>query len=246
MEQLYLCKNEAELQELKKHAPILMEGMETYVEMLKNSFGVKEIPRCIVWTDYRSATELVTELPVPAFTNDWRTVMTPYPEAWKGVYLSQLKDYDMWDEKVGRIRDYYENLPINQIRQIFGHEFVHWSEYFWDELFEESMWFEEGMAEYISRKWYLTDEEYEKEKEINEILVALYEERFGEHTVEEFNREVYDKGMTTVFYYYWKSFLTVEKLLSIPGNDVEEVMLRYQRWGRTKREVTLLDWFAMH
>ncbi|MBE5900329.1 MAG: elongation factor Tu [Lachnospiraceae bacterium] len=246
MEQLYLCKNEEELQELKKHTPLLMEGMEEYVNMLQSDMGVKEIPKCIVWTDYRSATELITELPVPAFTNDWRTVMTPYLDAWKGVYLSQLKDYDMWDEKVGKVRDYYENLPISQVRQIFGHEFVHWSEYFWDELFEETMWFEEGMAEYISRKWYLTQAEYEKEKEINRLLIELFEEQNGEQSLNGFDQSVYEKGMTTVFYYYWKSFLTVEELVRREGGNIEEVMLCYQRWGRTKREVTLLDWFDMH
>ncbi len=39
------------------------------------------------------------------------------------------------------------------------------------------MWFEEGMAEYISRRYFLTDEEYAAEKETNRILSALYDEK---------------------------------------------------------------------
>lgn len=246
MEQLYLCKNQNELTRLEAHSVVLLEGVDGFIGMLQNSMQVTELPRCIVWTEYNTATKLMTELPLPAYTDDYRTVMTPYLDVWKEIYLSQLEEYDFFREDVGAVRLYYEHLPINQLRQIFGHEFVHWSEYFWDDLYEEALWFEEGMAEYISRKWYLSDTEYQAEKKVNQILVSLYEEKFGEHPVEEFNLETREKGLTTIFYFYWKSFLKVESLINHHGGDIEELLLCYQRWGRTKREVTLSDWFDMH
>lgn len=61
------------------------------------------------------------------------------------------------------------------------------------------MWFEEGMAEYISRRYFLTDEEYAAEKETNRILSALYDEKFGRPKLNDFHAPLTD-GILCIFF----------------------------------------------
>lgn len=53
---------------------------------------------------------------------------------------------------------------MHNVLQILGHEMAHHSDLFLDETYETEMWFEEGMAEYISRRYFLTYEEYAAER----------------------------------------------------------------------------------
>ncbi|SFQ45171.1 hypothetical protein SAMN02910358_02203 [Lachnospiraceae bacterium XBB1006] len=245
MEQLYLCKNPEELLRLKQHAQSVMEGLESFIRDIQRYMRVEEMPGCMVWTEKETATKLIRSVPVPAYTNDFRTVMVPYPEVWANLYLEQLTGYDPGRVEVKEVRDYYEHIPMNQIRQILGHEFVHWSNFFQDDVYEESVWFEEGMAEYISRRWFFTASEYAREKRINQVLVSLYEEAHGEQSLENFGKQTYEDGITTIFYFYWKSFLYVESLIEKQSGDLGEVFGCYQRWCETSHELSLLDWFQM-
>ncbi|MEQ9809629.1 hypothetical protein [Streptococcus jiangjianxini] len=50
------------------------------------------------------------------------------------------------------------------------------SELFEDDFddYDSFIWFEEGMVAYISRKYFLTSEECEAEKQVNRYLVDLF------------------------------------------------------------------------
>ncbi|MBE5905490.1 MAG: elongation factor Tu [Lachnospiraceae bacterium] len=245
MEHLYLCKNSDELTKLQKHANALKIGLESYLDDLRKYMRVEELPKCIIWTEEEFATKLLADIPIPAYTDDRRTVVVPYPDVWKKIYLCQIKEYNQDRPEVQEVRAYYENCPVNQIRQIVGHEFVHWSEFFDEELYDETIWFEEGMAEYVSRKWFLTEEEYAKEKRINQILIDLYEEMYEAQPLENFNYNSYGKEMNLIFYFYWKSFLFIERLVEQKGGNMGEVIKCYQRWCETNREISLLEWFLI-
>ena len=110
------------------------------------------------------------------------------------------------------IQSYYSNdINENSILQIIGHELMHQSELFLDDFEDEKkltegIWFEEGMVEYISKKFFLTTEEFEKEKQINTSLVKLFEEKYGISSIESFGQETYDENYTSIFYNYWRSF----------------------------------------
>lgn len=87
---------------------------------------------------------------------------------------------------------------MHNVLQILGHEMAHHSDLFLDETYETEMWFEEGMAEYISRRYFLTDEEYAAEKETNRILSALYDEKFGRPKLNDFHAPLTD-GILCIF-----------------------------------------------
>ncbi len=132
-------------------------------------------------------------------------------------------------------------MSENFILQIIGHELTHHSEFFLDDV---DVWFEEGMVEYISRKYFLTDKEYEKEKEVNKVLVNLFEEKYGFKPLNEFDSLRYNENYSEIFYYYWKSFLLVELLVNKFGS-INSVFDSYHKWDKDGRVVTLLEWFGV-
>ena len=214
MKQLFLAENAEELNNLQSltegFAPILNE----YLDYLKMNFQVVELPRSIVWAGFETAVNSVSDLPLPAYTNDYRTVMNPQIEVWRRLYLKQTDAYTE-SESVKKVKQYYEKFNMHNVLQILGHEMAHHSDLFLDETYETEMWFEEGMAEYISRRYFLTDEEYAAEKETNRILSALYDEKFGRPKLNDFSRSTYGRDIVHIFYAYWRSFLAVDAAGSI-------------------------------
>lgn len=105
-------------------------------------------------------------------------VITPEIEVWKKIYLRQLENYDKSKDYKIIENNYSEKFSENFILQIIGHELAHQSELFLDDFEDDCLqgiWFEEGMVEYLSRQYFLTEEEYLREKQSNEILVKLFE-----------------------------------------------------------------------
>ena len=133
-----------------------MAGIGAIPFFLKEKYRTVDLPRCIVWTDYETATNSISDLTIPAYTNDYRTVMVPDIDVWKKLYLRQLESYKE-NDKTAKVRAYYEMLTNRNILQIIGHEMAHHSDLFLDDAYEEAMWFEEGMVEYISRKYFLSE-----------------------------------------------------------------------------------------
>ena len=168
MDYLYLVKNEEELARLKQQTENIPPLLEEYLIFLKENYQVYNPPRAVVWADCNSATHAVSELPLPAYTNDVRTVITPDVQVWKQLYLRQPECCGETGDAV-RLRQYYNGLSQRNILQLLGHEMAHHSELFIDEAYETAMWFEEGMAEYISRKYFLTPQEYALQKQANEF-----------------------------------------------------------------------------
>ena len=224
MEFIFAVQSEEELkhygQFAERHQPVI----DSYIHKLAKNFAVKELPRCIVLTSYETATELIGNIPIPAYTNDQRIVFTPEIETWRDLYLHQLDDYDE-NERVREIRNYYENLKDYHLLQILGHELAHHSELFSDEAYENGgAWFEEGMVEYISRKLLWTDMAFAEEKKINKMLVELYEES---HQPRPLNCFGDSDDYATLYYDYWRAFLKVSEMVENNGGDVLAVMSNY-------------------
>ena len=243
MENLYLVKDENQLVAFRDFVAKNAAKLQDYLAFLKDEFAVYDLPQAIIWSDFDSATQIIREIPVPAYTNDRRMVMTPELTVWKDLYLLQLENYET-SHQTRAIESHYKSLSGNSLLQIVGHELAHWSEHFSDDFdgYDAYIWFEEGMAEYISRKYFFTDEEFRAEKACNQSLVKLFQKKHGWHSLNDFGTSTYQGNYASIFYEYWRSFLTVDKLVENLGS-VQAVFNSYHRWENTDKTLPLLDWF---
>ena len=243
MENLYLVKDENQLVAFRDFVAKNAAKLQDYLAFLKDEFAVYDLPQAIIWSDFDSATQIIREIPVPAYTNDKRMVMTPELPVWKDLYLLQLENYET-SHQTRAIESHYKSLSGNSLLQIVGHELAHWSENFLDDFdgYGAYIWFEEGMAEYISRKYFFTDEEFRAEKAYNQSLVKLFQKKHGWHSLNDFGTSTYQGNYASIFYEYWRSFLTVDKLVENLGS-VQAVFNSYHRWANTDKTLPLLDWF---
>lgn len=243
MENLYLVKDENQLVAFRDFVAKNAAKLQDYLAFLKDEFAVYDLPQAIIWSDFDSATQIIREIPVPAYTNDKRMVMTPELPVWKDLYLLQLENYEI-SHQTRAIESHYKSLSGNSLLQIVGHELAHWSEHFSDDFdgYGAYIWFEEGMAEYISRKYFFTDEEFRAEKACNQSLVKLFQKKHGWHSLNDFGTSTYQGNYASIFYEYWRSFLTVDKLVENLGS-VQAVFNSYHHWENTDKTLPLLDWF---
>ncbi len=141
------------------------------------------------------------------------------------------------------IRAYYETaFSQNHILQILGHEFVHHSDLFLEDFASDrgtGIWFEEGMCEYISRKYFLTQLELESLAHINSLLVTQY----GFFSLESFGEATYQEDYASIFVGYWRSYLAVQELVDRYSGDVLAVFREYHRWAQSGSPKTLAEWF---
>lgn len=232
MENLFVVRDEAQLKQYQEFVSRISQRLENYLLYLSREFGLGELPEAILWSDKSAAVKYISNIPVPAYTNDNRIVITPDLKAWKEIYLHQLDGLDTTAE-TELIKEYYSNkLCENHILQIIGHEIAHHINLFEECEYETGIWFEEGMAEYISRKFFLSAEEFCEEKKINELLIRLHSSSYGNHSIDVFGAETYSGNFASIFFEYWRAFCAVDKAISSAG-DVKEVFRIYQNWLNT-------------
>lgn len=246
---VYAVKTPEELSRYQEIVRRIQPKLDAYISLLARDYAVQALPKAIVWTSAHTATQLISDIPVPAYTNEHRIVMTPDLDTWRGIYLKQLDDCEEANA-VKMLRSYYQTgLSENHILQILGHELAHHSELFLDEFdfdYEYGIWFEEGMAEYISRRYFLTDEEFEAEAAANRQLIDLYQQQHRTHSMEEFGSATYDKDYAGIFYEYWRSFLAVNRIVNDHNGNVQAVFQSYHRWHESRTARSLEEWFGLH
>lgn len=207
MKHLYAVETKEELQKYQEFVHEIEPRLREYIDFLKKEYEVIELPRAIVWASEEIATKIISDIPVPAYTNEFRVVMAPELETWSAIYLKQL---DGLEEKK-EIQDYYTNsLSQNHVMQILGHELAHHSELFLEDFesyFSDGIWFEEGMVEYISRRYFLSEEEFHAEAKVNQQLVDLLKERYGKHSLEQFLNRIINGLITTMVRLWWNGLM---------------------------------------
>lgn len=243
MKHLYAVETKEELQKYQEFVHEIEPRLREYIDFLKKEYEVIELPRAIVWASEEIATKIISDIPVPAYTNEFRVVMAPELETWSAIYLKQL---DGLEEKK-EIQDYYTNsLSQNHVMQILGHELAHHSELFLEDFesyFSDGIWFEEGMVEYISRRYFLSEEEFHAEAKVNQQLVDLLKERYGKHSLEQFGEATYEGDYASIFFEYWRSFLAVKQIVEDYNGDVRAVFESYHKWADNNNGQTLVEWF---
>ena len=133
MENFYLVKDENQFAAFQDFVAKNSAKLQAYLTFLKDEFAVYDLPQAIIWSDFDSATQIIREIPVPAYTNDRRMVMTPELTVWKDLYLLQLENYET-SHQTRAIESHYQSLSENSLLQIIGHELAHWSEHFSDDF----------------------------------------------------------------------------------------------------------------
>lgn len=242
MKHIYAVNSAETLDSYQSLSEGFIQQIQSFLDYLRAEFAVVSLPRCVVWTDRETATHLISDVPIPAYTNDYRTVFCPEINVWRDIYLQQLAKADTWE-----IRQYYnQELTNRHVLQILGHEFVHHSDLFIDDAFSRSQWFEEGMCEYISRRFFLSGKEFERAVYIQQLLVSHWEERNGKTSIESFDASTYLDSYDAIFYHYWRSFLAVKLLIEQHNGDIMAVFRKYQLWYQKGHPIPLLDWFQQH
>ena len=249
MEHYFLVQDADALQRYHSFAAECKPAIEQFARYLHENCAVQSLPRAIIWTDAKTATTRISDIPVPAYTNEYRTIFCPDPDAWKAIYLAQLDDYKELPPVLEKpIRECYEALTRQNVLQILGHELVHHSEWFEDDFDDErkvGIWFEEGMAEYISRRYFLDEAAYRQLYAANSALVSLYDTKFGLPDLEAFGAETYRGGYSGLFCAYWRSFLAVHTLVEQYSGSVSAVFDAYHAWLRSGRSQSLSAWFGL-
>lgn len=248
MEHVFAVKDQEELARYQAFLRDTQPRLEDYIRFLQSEYQAEDLPRCIVWSNPDIASRLVSDIPVPAYTNDFRVMFTPDLDTWRSIYLRQLDGLPE-SAAVERLREYYVNqLSQNHVLQILGHELAHHSALFPDDFDEyptPSTWFEEGMVEYISRKWFLTDAEFGAEVQANRQLVELLDARYGGHPLEDFGSHLKDGDHAGLFFDYWRAFLAVSRAVEASGG-VLDALRSCLCWSEADTGRTLAEWFGLH
>lgn len=241
MKHFILAETVDQFRQYKLASDCARETINTYIDFLKSTYQVHDLPRAILWTGADTATKQISDIPIPAYTNDYRTVFCPDLEQWQRLYLQQLEVNDSPE-----IRKYYETkLTDRHVLQILGHEFVHHSSLFIDDAYDQAMWFEEGMCEYISRKFFLTDIQFQEEASINMRLVEHYQRSHQIESIGSFSSSTYSGSYASIFYQYWRSFLAVNSLVDRYEENIMAIFSEYHRWFNCQSGKTLGEWFGI-
>ncbi|MBC5635320.1 collagenase [Ornithinibacillus sp. BX22] len=244
MKQIYAFEK---VEDYMKHQPVMeffMSRLSLYQRELEEHYALTELPKGIVWTTAELATETFSTVPIPAYTNKDLIYFTPDIEAWRSLFLRQLEGLE--DPE---IESFYETISEKHIFSILGHELTHHLDLFPDEFDEEredSIWFEEGMCEFLPRKAMLDEHEFNEFTKVETELVAIFKEKYGKHSLDYFGQASYKGSLTSIMYDYWRSFLAVKYLVEEWANgDTMKVFQAYHDWHYKGRKQPLTDYFGI-
>lgn len=244
MEHIYAVQTAAELAVRQQFVQDNWARAEEYIRFLRQEYAVEELPQAVVWATRKIATELVSGISLPAYTNDYRIMFDPELEDWRDIYLSQLDGLPD-SEAVRRVRAHYvQGLGTNHVLHILGHELAHHSGLFFDEDYETATWFEEGMVEYIGRQWFLSVAEFDAQAEADHLLVDLLEPWYGGHPLSRFGAETYMRDYAGIFFDYRRAFLAICGLAERSGG-VRAVFDAYRDWHEHPGGHTLAQRFQI-
>lgn len=245
MKYMYSVENIGEFKHYQSFIKENSKNLQDYINYLKSNYKVYELPKYLLLSNMEIATNALSDIPIPAYTNDIRIVFTPEIDIWKEIYKRQLINYGN-DEQINEIKTYYNNISENYLLQVIGHELMHHSDLFlddFDNINYEEIWFEEGMCEYISKKYFFTKEEFVLDKEINLKLIELFEKYNATQATDNWNI-IDEKDYSKIFYNYWKSFIVFDNLVDKLGS-IENVFEKYNNWGLSDRKIPLKEWFEI-
>ena len=245
MEHVYAVQTAEELAERQAFVREHWGRVEEYIRFLRRDYAVEELPQSIVWTTRPIAAGLVSDIPLPAYTNDFRVMFDPELEDWRDIYLAQL-DGLLDSPALRQVRAHYAHgLGMNHVLHILGHELAHHSALFFEEDYDDAPWFEEGMAEYIGRRYFLTSAEFDAQAEADRLRVELLAPRYGQYPLARFGTETYQRDFAGIFFDYRRAFLAIRRLVDERGGGVHAVFRDYRQWHENPNGQTLAQRFQI-
>lgn len=242
IKQVFAFESTKETEKYKVITDNLLIKIENYIEILEQEYKLIDFPKAIVWTTSELATTVFSNVPIPAYTNDRFICITPDINTWKKIFGDINKDIPNKD-----ITDYYQNISTNFLLAMLGHEFTHHLDLFLDDFEDDrysGIWFEEGMCDYLSRKYLLSNEDFERISQIEWEYIMHYKDIFKPSSIEEFGAESYSNSMEKIMYDYHRSFHTVKKLVEEVGKgDPKKIFELYHIWDSEGRKTSLSDYF---
>lgn len=223
----------------------LRSKLGSYKDLLVKEFELIEMPKAIVWTTSENATSIFSKVPVPAYTNRDAIYMTPSVQEWHNFHLSQLNDLETSEDLyVEEIKNYFNSITIDHVFCILAHELTHHIELFPDEFEDaryESIWFEEGMCEYMSQKFTLSPEKFKETRTIEKKMMQLFKEQYGQHSLDHFGSGSYEAGnLPAIMLNYWRSSSAIQYLVEDRyQGDIKKVFHLYHEWDRKGRNQPL-------
>ncbi|WP_186579525.1 hypothetical protein [Aquibacillus kalidii] len=244
MKQIFAFETKEDYEKYQDIIGRFNEKLKGYQAELEKDYALKDLPNSIIWTSEELATTVFSNLPIPAFTNKDSIYISPDLSGWRKLFVEQLEG-----KKNQKIESFYENLSENQLLTIVGHELTHHSDLFIDEFDddrEDSIWFEEGMCDYLSRKYFLSEKEFNEITNIELEMVEMFKAKYGTHSLDDFGNASYEGNLTSIMFDYWRSFLAVKYLVQVQANhNIKQVFEEYHKWHNSGRKKPLMAYFGI-
>ncbi|MFJ8064595.1 hypothetical protein ACIQYS_08185 [Psychrobacillus sp. NPDC096426] len=245
MKQIYAFEKVDEYAKYQNIIEKFGKKLKEYQRILEENYSLSEMPKAIMWTTEELATTILSTIPIPAYTNKDIIYMSPDLPAWRQLFMKQLDG-----KALPHIRNFYENYSENHLMTILAHELTHHSDLFIDEFEDDrgdSIWFEEGMCQYLPRKLLLTEEEFEEITNVEMALVEVFNEKYGISPLDEFGSNSYEGSLSSIMYDYWRSYLAVKFLVEVrANNDIDMIFGEYQKWHKEGRKLPLTEYFELN
>ncbi|WP_102691981.1 hypothetical protein [Rummeliibacillus pycnus] len=245
IKQLFAFETIEDLEINKSYINQLNLKLQQYLRKLEEHFELNDFPKAIVWTSNEIATCIFSNVPIPAFTNKDVIYMTPNVKEWSDFYLAQLEE-----QNNTMVENYYKTITIDHVFCILAHELTHHIDLFVDEFDDErhdSIWFEEGMCEYLSQKLTLSEDKFCVKMNIEREMIRIFKNTYAQHSLDDFGAGSYEaKSLTAIMIDYWRSSQAIKHLVEERySGDVHKVFKHYNEWHEAGRKIPLSEHFAI-
>jgi len=245
MRNIYAFESQEDYIKYKDIIERFIGKIEKYQKVMVEDFELITPPKGIVWTTEELATTVFSDISIPAYTNKDIIYVSPDLSNWRKFFITQLDGH-----KNPKIERFYKSMSENQLFTIVAHELTHHSDLFLDEFddeIEDSIWFEEGMCDYLSRKITLDESEFKEITEVELELVEMFKGEYGKHSLDEFGSNSYRGNLTSIMFNYWRSYLSIKYLIEVRAkNDIKQIFNEYHNWDKEGRKVPLTEYFELN
>lgn len=244
MKEIFAFETKEEYEKSQRLIERFSPKLKEYQLILEENFELKELPKAIVWTSEELATTVFSTIPIPAFTNKDIIYFSPDLSNWRNLFIRQLEG-----KTNSKIENFYGNMSENQLFAIVGHELTHHSDLFVDDFDDErddSIWFEEGMCDYLSRKFILNEDEFSQISNIELEMINMFKDKYGNHSLDKFGNASYQGSLTSIMFDYWRSFFAIKYLIEEKANnDISLIFKEYHNWHNEGRNKPLMEYFEL-
>ncbi len=232
MKVAYSVTDPANLDNVVLHGNQLSEFMEKFKAKISEVGKVKE-PKGIIYHDFKSASSVYSDTPLPAYTSRELIHICPELGVWKRIYLDAILN-----SNCKGAQRYFKELNLTDIASIIAHEWTHHLEMFinFEDHNDSNMWFEEGTCFYLPRKLLMDKDQFANIHTVEKNLIDEYSHAFGEYSLKQFGES--DKGgFSGALFDYWRASFAITFITEhyLSGEPMELLKL-YEEWKKSSND----------